>query len=527
MEAKTIKKGIDKLPKEEQAKIKKLRVAFEMGYRDPVFFNEYFLGMPMHDGQKEYLRQSDPIWNLNSTRKNLLVPCNRWGKTVLLSTKHIRFCFYKLLMPREEMTVRALADARYKTLDLSPHSNQVRACFNYIFDVLNNRFVIVVGGKRKTNQCKIQAFFKSKNESKMEITFSNFATFHGASTGEDQAASLAGAQFGFISYDECVFSHHLRDELPARIMSRTVDMNASIDLVATFDRDAKGQQYFYGLAKKALAGKNEWYIKTGKYTDNTFISEEVKEAAKKKIMGEDLNLYRQVFLGEAIPSSIKLFEPEVVENVFSDEHVLPQRPIVGREYLISVDWGGSEQGDPTVMLVIDITSNKKYLVHHEEIKGGSPHANFALLKTLQIDYNNAKIIMDTNALGGVIIKKILNDMKVKTFDFDAHGGEKGEALTQLRLMLTDGRRPEIVDGITVEHNPDFGLFRSYYLGDLEDQLGMYQVEDKKIEQDYVACLWQAAWWLMKQRRKKPQQTYLITRKQRGKPYATISGNNTR
>ncbi len=454
--------------------------------------------------------------NLYVTR-NFIVTHN----TVLLATKHIRFCFYKLLMPREEMTVRSMADVRYRTLDLSPHSNQVRACFNYIYDILNNRFIIVIDGKRKTNKCKIRALFKSKNESRMIITFSNNSSFNGASTGEDQAASLAGAQFGLITYDECVFSHHLREELPGRIMSRTVDLNAPIDLVATFDRDANGQQFFFGLAKKALAGKNEWYIKTGVYTDNVFIPLEIKEASKAKIMAEDFNLYRQVFLGEAIPSSVKLFEPEVVDQVFKED-LNPERPQVGHDYLISVDWGGSEQGDPTIMMVIDYSGIPYRVVHHEEIKGGSPHANFALLKALKFDYNDANIIMDTNSLGGVIIKKILNDMKVRTYDFDAHGGEKGEALTQLRLMLTRDRRAEIIEGKLVDHNKNFGMLRSYYIGDLEDQLGMYQIDDKKIEQDYVAALWQAAWWLMKKYRKQPEQTYLLNRNRRGKNYATIS-----
>ena len=515
------KSGFSDLAPEEQRKIKKMRVALERGYRDPVFFVEYFLGIPLHDGQKEYLVKSDPIATPESLRKNALVPCNRWGKTVLLSTMHIRFCFYKLLAPVDEMSVTAVNNMRYRTLDLSPHSNQVRACFNYVYDMLHNRFIIQIGKKRRTNQCKIPNFFLSKNESNMQISFTNHSSFHGASTGEDQGASLAGAQFGLITYDECVFSHHLRDELPGRIMSRTVDMNAPIHLVATFDRDAHGQQYFFGLVKKGLAGRNEWYVKTGTYHDNKFISAEIKEASKKKIMGEDINLYRQVFLGEAIPSSVKLFEPEVVANVFKED-IEPERPRFGHRYLISVDWGGSEQGDPTVMLVLDITSKPYRLIHHEEIKGGSPHTNFAVLRSLKIDYNDAQIIMDTNSLGGVIIKKILNDMKVKTYDFDAHGGEKGEALVQLRLMLTHGRNPEQKDGKVIEHNPNFGLLRSYYIGQLEDQLGMYQIDDKKIEQDYVASLWMAAWFIMKKDRQPEKATYLITRKRRGKSYATVS-----
>lgn len=524
MKLEQLKTQFETLGEHDKRAVKKMKVALERGYRDPVFFANYFLGIPLHEGQKQYLRNSDPIYTPDQTRKYILVPCNRWGKTMALSTKHIRFAFYKLLVPREEMTVTAIDKVRYKTLDLSPHSNQVRACYNYIFDILHNRFVIVRNGKRSTNKCKIGAFFKGKNEAQLRIDFGNNATFHGASTGEDQAASLAGAQFGFISYDECVFSHHLREELPARIMSRTVDLNAPIDLISTFDREAHSQQYYYSLVKKGLAGRNEWQVQTGKYSDNIFIPEQIMDASRKKIRGEDYDMYRQVFLGEAIPSSIKLFETQIVDNMFR-HNLHREEPKVEHEYLISVDWGGSEQGDPTIMLVIDKTTSNYRVVHHEEVKGGSPHVKFALLQTLQIHFNNAKIIMDTNSLGGVIIKKILNEMKVKTYDFDAHGGEKGEALTCLSLVLTYNRRYHIdKDGALVEEIEDYGKLRSYIIGEMEDQLGMYQLDDKKLKQDYVVVLYQAAWFLEKKYRQKEKTTHLIQRHTGNKPYATTRSN---
>ena len=55
-----------------------------------------------------------------------------------------------------------------------------------------------------------------------------------------------------------------------------------------------------------------------------------------KIRKEDYNKYRQVFLGEAVPSSGKVFEPEVIENIFR-KGLLPQEPMQMRSYLISVD----------------------------------------------------------------------------------------------------------------------------------------------------------------------------------------------
>lgn len=510
MPTRNYREQFGELSQENQQTFLEIQEALIKGYEDPVFFSEYFLGVPLHSGQKKYLRVSDVVFNPNTTRKTALVPCNRWGKTVALAIKHIRYNFYKIGVPRET-EVSSIRDMRYGTLDLSPHSHQVQGCFNYIFDILHSRFVTVIDGKRTVNKCRISPFFKSKNESRHTIDFSNNSSFFGASTGEDQAASLAGRQFGYISYDECVFSHHLRDELPGRIMSRTVDLNAPIDLVSTFDRQAKSQQYFFGLVKRGLAGKNEWQVVQGVYTDNEFIPTDIKEEAKKKIMAEDFNMYRQVFLGEAIPASTKVFDPEMVNNIFRDD-LYQQQPLHNHEYLISVDWGGSDQGDPTVMLVIDCTAKPYTIVFHYKEKGGNPVLQFSLLKTLKMEYNDARVIMDTNSLGGVLIKKLLKGMGVKTFDFNAHGGEKGEAVTQLKLALTYNRKYQLVNDKVVDLEPNYGIVRSYYIPELEDQLGAYEIEDDKLEQDFVAALYQAIWFLEKKNKK--ARTIELTRRVR-------------
>lgn len=524
-----VREQFDELTKDNQIMLLKIQEDLQHGYEDPVFFSEHFLGVELHAGQKEYLRFSDQVWislhreevaeynarggsQILNGKKNILVPCNRWGKTVALATKHIRYNFYKIGVPRD-LSMSGLRDMRYGTLDLSPHSEQVKACAGYIYDILHDRFVTIKDGRRQTNKCKIKSFYISKREQPSVITFSNHASFFGASTGEDQGASLAGRQFGFISYDECVFSHHLRTELPGRIMSRTVDLDAPIDLVSTYDTEARSQQYYFSLVRKSLKGQNEWFCKTGTYADNYFIPTDTKESAKQKIMAEDFNKYRQVFLGEAVPSSIKIFEPEIVSNMF-DPNLKPEEPLPGHEYLISVDWGGSDQGDPTVMLVLDTTTRNYRIVHHEKVQGGSPTLQFAMLKMLKQDYNDARIIMDTNALGGVLIKKLLREMGVKTYDFGAHSGEKGEAITALKIAMSFGRKYVMQEDKIVELVPNYGLIRSYPLGDLEDQLGDYEVDDKKLTQDFVVCLYMATWLLEKKDRQPVKKLITLTRQVR-------------
>ena len=57
-----------KLPQSEQRLIQQLMVHERKGYNDPVYFVEYHLGLTLHEGQKRWLRESDVIYNPNTTR---------------------------------------------------------------------------------------------------------------------------------------------------------------------------------------------------------------------------------------------------------------------------------------------------------------------------------------------------------------------------------------------------------------------------------------------------------------------------
>lgn len=513
----------------------------KMGREDPVYFAEYHLGLTLHDGQKEYLRYSDPFWlSLNPEKvieynkthknqiltghKNLLNPSNRWGKTVVLAIKHLRYNYYKLGI---EAAPAAWEAQRYQTLGLSPHSSQIDACFNYIIDILHSRFLGVPYGAdgrpdpdlpKRRNDCKID-FYLSHNNQKRLILFKGNASFYGAPTGEDAAASIAGKPFGYISYDEVVLSHHLKEELFGRIFSRTMDWNAPVDLVSTADDQAKSQQYFYHLVRNADKGENEWYVKHGILDDNTFIPVKQREDSKAKLLAEDPLRYRQVVKGEFIPSSTKSFDITTIENIWSKDIPEPLRkeipnPIDSRHvYVISVDWGFADTGDPTIIGTFDSSVFPYQLVYHLKIQGGNPMSCLGTLRVLWQHFNMPDVIMDTNSMGGVMIKKMLKEMGVRTYDFTSHNGEKEDGIFKLKLLLSKDRQPVLEGNEIIEKNPNYGGIRSYYISEMEDELASYELEDKQLKQDYVMMLMMFAWFQDKKNRTmEGTKTYVIANK---------------
>lgn len=517
------------------------------GRKDPVFFGEQLLGIQFHSSQKIWLwlttktqiqkavelaikdKLSLPLFDQyegifpvdvivktyeqHPFLKNVLCPSNRFGKTFVTSVKHIWYNFYKIGMHGSPEQIRT---ARYQTLNISPHSMQVDAAYRYIVDFFNDKFVYWWYGKRIKNQCKIKGFLKSYKQQKREIVFSNNSSIKGVPTGEDQASSLAGTQFFYISYDEAPQSLHLRAELPAKIQSRLIDSGGPMDIIGTPEVDKPSHGFYFRIVKKGLKVEDGFFTLLGTIMNNPFIRDEEKFKVLESIRQTDEAKYRQVAFGDFISTGAKLFPAQVVDQIFVDESG-PEGPVPYHDYLISVDWGFANSGDPTVIYIFDYTEVKKEqgkkpefgrahatyrVVYHESMKGASPYVALAKLKILQDDYNQAHIIHDSTSMGGTMIKKMLREMKVRNLhDFYTTGGINGSKDEMLflfsRSLVYNRKASKDEAGSLVEGNLNFGRLRSMYIPELEEQMTIYTAQDHKIEQDEVMSCGMGVWWLEK------------------------------
>ena len=117
---------------------------------------------------------------------------------------------------------------------------------------------------------------------------------------------------------------------------------------------------------------------------------------------------------------------------------------------------------------------------------------FSLLRTLYDQYtwydedgvtaHLPTFLMDAEELGGVVIKKLLVLLKPRSFEID-----KDEALVLTKGAMSKGRDyvESEVDGAILERNPDYGIVRSYYIEELNEQAGMFHIEDKKLTTDFI------------------------------------------
>jgi len=498
---------VSTLPAEAKRAFVEMLEQYQRGREDIVYFSEELLGVPLNAFQKNFLAHSTTPRNLWMERfgtlvediggmlfgRNIAHPSNQVGKTVMIAVKHIWMNFYKIGL---DLDGALIMETHYQTLNISPHTRQVRQCFQYAKEILEERFLIDEDGKKRINKLAplLKNFMVGENVNLGEIRFSNKSIFYSVPTGQDQAASLAGAQFGYISYDECAQSLHLEAELGAKILSRLIKYGVSIDLISTPEVDSPSHQYYLHIVKMGEAGREGWWALGGRLDDNIFISQIQRERVKADLLSTDKKKYRQVVFGEFITGGKRYFEPAEIENLWKLKGKAQCRQ--GGKYLLVADWGMSDTGDESVFKMFDysewIMRGKIRIAAHEKIRGGSPQMQFALLRTLYdlFTWGDEKtgaltfpiFVMDAGALGGVVIKKLLFQLKPRAFDI-----EKDEALFITKREMSAGRDyfESEIDGAVIEKNPNFGNIESYYIDELGEQLGNYHLDDKKLKQDFV------------------------------------------
>lgn len=499
---------ISTMDSESKSRFLAMLEAEKHGRDDIIYFAEEILGVPLNDYQRKWLSRTttprsqwaekfgDMIEDIGGFifGSNISSIGNQSGKTVGIAIKHIWFNKYKIGMQLDEKLIN---QAHYATLNISPHSRQTKACYQHVKDILNGQFIIDEDGVKRLNELNplMQDFIAGDNVNLGEIRFSNKSVMYSVPTGQDQASSLAGAQFGYISYDECSQSLHLKEELGAKILSRLIKYGVCLDLIATPEVDSPSHQYYLHIVRLGIAGKLGWWALTNMgMDDNRFIPKEQRERAKATLLATDKKKYRQVVKGEFVTSGKRFFDASEIENLWKLQGKIHCKN--GNKYLLVADWGMSDTGDKSVFMILDYTNyaidGKIDIVNHEEIQGGSPQMQFSLLRTLYEQYtwydedgvtaHFPIFVMDAEALGGVVIKKLLVALKPKAFDID-----KDVALIETKGVMSKGRdfSESDVDGSIIENNPEYGNLRSYYIDELNEQLGIYHIEDKKLETDFV------------------------------------------
>jgi hypothetical protein len=307
-----------------------LQEAMERGKQDIVFFAYYFLGIKLHPGQIRFLRGANGI-------VNILVPGNRFGKTVILAVRHIWHCFYKIGL--YEGDGEDWAKAEYKTAALAPSGEVLEVMHRTIVQIMRGAFVISREGEPiKTNYCRIGWFMvpeKNRNSAPYYIQFQDNTHIKFHSSSDDKFSSVQGKKYGYGGYDEGGRTHHLEYELKSNLIPRFQELNAPLDLASTPDQKSPSIVYHHEIFQKGLRHEDGFLSFEGAADENVYLTKSYFEGIEKSL-GDD-PLYAQVRYGKFVFAGDTLYKQEDIQRAITKDLNGGERWQPGLHYGVGTD----------------------------------------------------------------------------------------------------------------------------------------------------------------------------------------------
>lgn len=337
------------------------------GKRDIVFFAWHFLGIKLHPGQIRFLRGADGL-------VNVLVPGNRFGKTVLISIRHIWYCYYKTGL--NEGNADSWSKAAYSTAALAPHSEILGVDYRTIKEIMEGRFVISKPDEPiQTNFCRLKWYLvpeSCRNSAPFYIQFRDNSNIKFFSGGEDQFKGLQGQEFGYGSYDEGGRSLHLQYEITSNLYPRFQQMGAPLDLVSTPDQRSPSIQYHYEIYLKGTRSEDGFRSFEGSAYENVYLSQKYFDGIETGLQNDPLR--DQVLFGKFVFAGNTLYDKKYIDASITKELNGGERFVPQHTYVIGTDT--ALLTDEMVHTVLDTTGDgtKEHpyrLVRQSGVKGRS------------------------------------------------------------------------------------------------------------------------------------------------------------
>ena len=459
------------------------------GYNDIPLFAEKLLGMPLHEGQIRFYKNA-------GKKVNVLVPANRWGKSITAAIKHIHHNFYKVGVGRGN--TEAHQKAHYQTANLAPHSDATKPVFDAIKAIMTSSFAIPqADGTVVSNQCLIEWFLDYdhiRNSTPYYIPFINNSGILFRSTGEDKGDSVQGKTFGYISYDEGGRSNHLEYEINSNIIPRLADLNGSLDIISTPDMKSSSILFHFELFEKGLHHEPGYYSQEGSIEENYFLLRNNPDYIKNeelRLSGDPI--LEQVLYGKFVFAGDSLYPSDDIAAAVDKSLDPGKRRVDKHTYAIGIDTAMGE--DEMVYTVLDTTDDDNIeLVRQISAKGNSKspqmHMNdfLDLLDSYRKDHN-VKVILETwNGESARFYLDLPPDVQsitkcygswqpigIKSKASKAFKITKPDILIALRKLLANKK-------LKIPNEPT-----------LKKQLSIYRENDKDLPTDRVISLALACW----------------------------------
>ncbi|MEW5795782.1 MAG: terminase family protein [Candidatus Zixiibacteriota bacterium] len=382
------------------------------GLEEPVYFAERFLDVALHPGQKEWLTRS-------TTRENVLVTGNRWGKSFVSAVKLIYNALYRI------RPLEFDSGGRYRAVVASITQNQANLVFSQALRLLRQAPIL---------SPLISDLVWTPYPT---LTFGNGATIESRST-QNRGEHLLGNDYDLFIFDEVAFETAPEYVVEEVVLMRLADREGRLDLVST----PNGKNWFYRRAREIMQGERAGYFQSGDSRDNPHISADyldervryfTESRLQQNIMGQFVDAGGEILKGEYVDNALRVFHETAVATSSPDR-------------LFISGWDLARKKTATVGITVEISGGKARVVALERFRQFDWMVVLAKIRQRQEQYPG-RLVIDATGLGDVVVEQ-LRDYKPEAVIFTP--ATKAELLTNVELHHARGAiaysRWELPDG---------------------------------------------------------------------------------
>lgn len=483
-------------------------------FGDPSAFSELVFGTPYHAGQKRFAEEA-------TADLNFLLPGNSWGKT-------------------EYIVRQTLYDGWFKTGPLRPTNfkSWVQQTYNILlasfeYDTIQEAFDRIE--KYRNNNPKVAALISSIVSSpRGEVVMSN-GTKIDFGTLKDNGKHVEATRYNRIRVDEVGHIPDISYTWDSVLYPRTMGVSGRTDFIGTpkphsdpylleiFDKGRKGddpmyfsysgsvlENEFWTEAERARVFANPRYVKGWRPAevgaDKDPLARWVDGALSVPILTP---MGKQVLLGAFIMAGGYFFNRFHTQRMFTwdpewgrveysgDSFVVETKDdLTGayaeahttHMYMAAFDLAGNKSkrsrkggkgSDPTVGMVLDITTRPWRVVRFDYIPGGDAdwEQKYELMKQIFLTYHLPYLIIDATGSVDSVQEALQNrGVDVEGIHFGGSSAKKFDMLRNLQLCME------------MEWGSAKGAIRSPAIPQLKYELDHYVIPDDDIVQDCVMTL---------------------------------------
>jgi hypothetical protein len=429
---------------------------------DVVGFAVEILGVELHPGQIRILEVAFPRgvepedWPFKFIH---IATGNRFGKSVILAILHLWFGTYKHRCGFAYGTGDWF-DTQYSIINLCPLNDiayVVREKVGLILMDKADEQIKRLGGRGHVSPALISVWRqarrgdidKSGNPFLISIPdteYKGYVSKHHVyleyRTADDHAKATQGRKKYLVTFDEAGRHKDPLNLIGSDIAPRTIDSRGVIVTATTPHLESESNY------EEVWQKGNPDNPDKGKYTMSFLGSMDENPYVTRQMRDESLEdqpdyLWPQVIEGKFIQSSEAFFNSAKVTSAMANIPNLRRR-ISGHTYILGWDLAVAKDGDRTIGIVVDVTSNPCRVVEYLELARGTQHPEIVneMVKQLHWYHNeksgtNAFLVYDETGMAGKMFKAELATVypRPRGYDFTNKIRKKLDILHSLRILL--------------------------------------------------------------------------------------------